>query len=187
MSTTRNRYIFSTTLAAVTSLATAAALAQPPAPPAAEVRAAMAKLAWLEGEWQGEGWRTTPQGKVTYAAEETGEYDVDGLVLVMHGRGWNEGPNGEIIEGHLALGVLSFDAMTKQYHFDAYVKQGYQSRGTPTVGEKEYRWSYPAGPNTEMRYHAWLSDDGEWTETGERCVGDACTPVMGMTLKKIAD
>lgn len=162
------------------------AVAQPPAPPAPEVRAAMQKLAWLEGEWRGAGWYNTPGGKETYEVSEKAHFHLDGLILVVHGRGWSVAEDGTEIEGHKAFGVLSYDAYAKTYRFDAFVKEGYQSRSEPQVGENEYRWSHPAGPNAEMRYHARLSDDGEWIESGERCVAENCTPVMEMRLSRIS-
>ena len=42
------------------------AAAQPPQPPAPQVKAAMAKLAWLEGDWEGTGWRDGPAGRETW-------------------------------------------------------------------------------------------------------------------------
>ena len=160
------------------------AAAQPPAPPAPQVKAAMAKLAWLEGDWAGAGWRDGPAGRETFNAAEKVHWELDGLVLVFHGRGWDEKENGETAEGHKAFGVLSFDAFAQAYHFDAFVKEGYQTRSTPEVGDNEYRWSYPAGPGMEMRYHARLTEDGDWLETGERCAGGACTTFFEMRLKK---
>ena len=64
------------------------------------------------------------------------------------------------------------------------MKQGYQTRSDPTVGDKEYRWSHPAGPEIVMRYHAQLTVDGEWLETGEQCKAEACTKFFEMRLKK---
>lgn len=160
------------------------ALAQPPQPPAAQVRDAMAKLAWLEGDWHGAGWRATRDGKETFYVDERVRFHLDGIVLVVEGRGWSVDETGAEIEGHKALGVFSYDAFARSYRFDAFVKEGYQSRTTPEIGENEFRWSVPAGPSAEMRYHARLTDKGEWVETGMRCAGDACAPALEMRLEK---
>ena len=163
------------------------AMAQPPQPPAPQVRAAMEKLSWLAGEWRGEGWRFGPAGREEFFVAETVEWDVDGLVLVVHGDGWSVDDEGNRIDGHKALGILSYDAFARSYHFDAFVKEGYQSRSQPLVGEKEYRWSHPAGPGAEMRYHTRLTDNGDWLETGERCVEGTCSPFLEMRLAKITE
>lgn len=164
------------------------AAAQPPGqqhqPPAPQVKAAMAKLAWLEGAWEGTGWRDGPHGRETFNASEKAHWELDGLVLVFHGRGWDEKDTGETVEGHKAFGVLSFEPFSQTYHFDAFVKEGYQTRSNAEVGDNQYRWSYPAGPEMEMRFRARLTGDGEWLETGERCAGEACTKFFEMRLKK---
>lgn len=173
-----------TSCVVVAAVAANDAMAQAPAPPAPEVREAMQKLAWLEGEWRGAGWYNTPAGRETYEVSEKAHFHLDGLILVVQGRGWSVDEDGAEIEGHKAFGVLSYDAYAKTYRFDAFVKEGYQSRSAPQVGENEFRWSHPAGPNAEMRYHARLSPDGEWIESGERCVAEKCTPVMEMRLSR---
>ena len=171
----------------LTILAASTAAAQPPAPPAPQVKAAMEKLSWLVGEWEGTGWRDGPAGRETFNAAEKVHWELDGLVLVLHGRGWDVKDSGETVEGHKAFGVLSFDPFAQSYRFDAFVKQGYQTRSDPTVGDKEYRWSHPAGPGAEMRYHARLTDNGDWLETGEHCIEETCSPFLEMRLSKITD
>ncbi|WP_428406993.1 hypothetical protein [Hyphococcus sp.] len=172
---------------ALAALTASPSLAQEGALPAPQVREAMAKLGWMKGEWDGTGWRVTPQGREDFAAHELVEPQVEGLVLLLHGRGWALHEDGSIGEeaGHLALGVLSYDAFRRTYVFDSYVKEGYQVRGNPAVGDNEFRWSHPAGPGVEMKYHARLTDDGEWLETGERCEAEACSLFLEMRLKKI--
>ncbi len=183
MKNTHNIKILLMVGAIVTAAATPA-LAQPPQPPAAQVRAAMAKLAWLEGDWQGEGWRATRDGRETFYVDERVRFHLDGIVLVVEGRGWSVNEHGAEIEGHKALGVFSYDAFARTYRFDAFIKEGYQSRTTPEIGENEFRWTVPAGPGAEMRYHARLTEKGAWVETGERCAGDACAPALEMRLEK---
>lgn len=167
------------------ALAAGPAAGQPSADPAPQVREAMSKLAWLEGAWRGEGWRARPGGRDTFNVTETVYFKLDGLILILEGRGWSIGENGADIEGHKAFGVLSYDAYAQTYRFDAFVKQGYQSRAEPQVGENEYRWSHDAGPGAEMRYHARLTADGEWFETGERCVDEQCVQIFEMRLSRI--
>ncbi len=168
------------------SMATAGAAAQAPAAPAPAVRAAMEKVAWLVGEWEGEGWRAGPDGVVeTFKVRERVEPKLGGLILLIEGRGWSDGADGAAIEGHHAIGVFSYDAYAQQYHFDAFVKEGYQTRATPEISEHYYAWSHPAGPSAEMRYAAELSEDGAWRETGSYCRGDDCRQTFEMRLTRI--
>lgn len=161
--------------------------AQPPQPPAPVVKAAMEKLAWLEGEWEGTGWRDGRGGRETFKAAEKVHAELDGILLIFHGRGWSVGADGQEKEGHKAFAVLSFDSFAQTYRFDAFVKEGYQTRGEPVVGENEYHWSVPAGAGAEMRYHVRLTEDGEWFETGERCAGEICKQFFEMRLAKVSD
>ena len=154
-------------------------------PPAQAVKEAMAKVEWMVGEWEGEGWRADPQGDVhQFNVREVVEPKLGGLILVIEGRGWREGEGGERIENHHAVGIFSFDAYSRQYHFDAFVREGYQSRSTPEISEGKYTWSHPAGPNAKMQYTAQLTDDGAWLETGAYCRGDDCQQTFEMRLTR---
>ncbi|GJL95061.1 MAG: hypothetical protein DHS20C05_14660 [Hyphococcus sp.] len=183
----KNIRIFSGLLiGAVSSVALLSGPAAAQNPPTEIVKQAMEKFAWLEGEWRGEGWSYNREGgRDTFQVHEIATYQLDGVVLTFHGRGWSVDEDGAEVEGHKAFGVVSYDAYAQTYRFDAFVKEGYQSRSTPEVGENEYRWAVSAGPDAEMRYHARLEDDGAWVETGERCVEDKCTPMMQMRLEKV--
>ncbi len=164
---------------------------QPPTPtPAPTVKAAMAKLQWLVGEWEGEGWRAGSDGETeTFTVRETIEPKLGGLILLIEGRGWSEGDDGARIDAHHAIGVFSYDAYGRRYHFDAFVKEGRQTRTTPAVAENSFTWSHPAGPGAEMRYVAQLTDDGAWDgawlETGSYCRDDDCRQTMEMRLTRI--
>ena len=173
--------------AAATPESASPATAQNYTPPAETVRAAMQKLAWLEGEWRGEGWRLNRQGeRETHHAKEIVTPQIGGIILTVEGLGWDFNDAGEKIVGHHAFGVLSFDPQKQAYQFSAYVQQGYQSHSSPTVGENSLEWSLAAGPDVEMRYKARLNDDGEWLETGEHCTSNGCVEISGMRLTKVA-
>ncbi len=152
--------------------------------PKAEVKAAIEKLAWLQGTWEGEGWHYTHAGKrETYNIKEQIVSKLDGIILAVEGRGWSVDAEGNEIEVHHAVAVMSYDPFAKDYRIHAFTRDGFQTATTPEVGEMSYRWTVPAGPGAEMRYHARI-EDGEWVESGERCAGDKCTPAMEMRLRK---
>ena len=160
---------------------------QQPAPKtrAAAVKDALQKLAWLEGDWTGEGWAMTRSGtKETFNVTEKVVTKLGGLIIVAEGRGWSYDDAGNEVEGHRAFGVLSYEPFSKEYRFNAFVRDGYQTTATPDVATNSYRWAVPAGPGAEMRYHARLEDDGVWVESGERCAEEKCTPSMEMRLTK---
>ena len=169
--------------AAATALSGALAQHQAPAP---AVKEAMAKVAWLTGEWEGEGWRAAPDGEVhRFNVRETVEPKLGGLILLVEGRGWSEPAEGVRIDGHHAIGVFSYDAQARRYHFDAFVQEGYQTRSTPDVGDNHYSWSHPAGPGAEMRYTVQLTEDGAWLETGDYCREEECRQTFEMRLTRV--
>ncbi|MEO1135161.1 MAG: hypothetical protein AAFW68_00960 [Pseudomonadota bacterium] len=163
-----------------------AAAAQPPQTqtPAPMVREAMEKLDWMVGDWRGEGWRVMPGGREEFQVDEKVRHELGGLIILVHGQGWSVAEDGSKVEGHKAFGVFSYDAYAQSYHFDAFVKEGYQTRNRPDVGDNSFRWSHPAGPGAEMRYYARLTDAGEWLETGERCEAETCVQTFEMRLKR---
>ena len=163
----------------------APAQAQPPSP-APAVKAAMQKVAWLIGEWEGDGWRVTQSGAVeTFTVSEVVEAKLDGQVLVIEGRGWSHTQDGVRVDGHHAIGVFSYSAHEERYHFDAFVSEGYQTRATPEIGENTYSWSHSVGPNAEMQYTAQLTSDGAWFEIGSYCRADDCQKTFEMRLTRI--
>lgn len=174
------------TVSAITLCSALAAEEAAPTQSAAQIAGtAMEKFSWLQGEWEGNGWRATRDGKKTFNVHEVVSTQLDGLLLIVEGRGWSIDSDGNETEGHKAFGVFSYDVFAKSFHFDAFVKEGYQSRNKPEVGKNEFRWSHPAGPDATMHYHARLSKSGEWIESGERCVNEVCVQTMEMRLTKI--
>lgn len=168
------------------SLPPAVAAQSPASPPAETVRAALEKVGWLVGEWEGEGWQLRPDGtRDTFDVRETVRTELGGVLILIEGKGTATLPSGETVEGHHAIGVFSYDAFARQYHFDAFVKDGYQTRGTPVIEENRYHWSHPAGPDAEMRYTVQLDENGQWHETGSYCRADQCSQTFEMRLSRI--
>ncbi len=162
------------------------ATASDDASPAGVARTAMSKIAWIEGEWRGEGWRLTREGtRETFQVAESVAPKLGGLIFAVEGRGWGVDDDGKEVEGHRAFGVISFDPIRRAYQFDSFVREGFQAHTSPEVGNNSYRWSIPAGPGEEMRFEAKLTSDNEWIETGERCTEKGCVQTMEMRLQKI--
>lgn len=140
------------------------ALAQMPDPArVAAQKAAMDKLAFLDGEWRGpskmlvgkDTWRTMTQ------AERVGPM-LDGSVRVIEGRGYEA-------DGKLnfnAFAVISFDPDTKAYTMRSW--QGGRVGDFPIeVIENGFKWDLEAGPSVKINYVATVKD-GVWTEIGAR-------------------
>ena len=123
--------------------------------------AAMKKLSFLVGEWQGESWMQMGPEKRTSKGTEVVQLKLGGLLLVVEGR-FESG--GQVI--HNAYGVLSYDPRAKQYRFHAYTANGYMADAKVDVKETGFDWSFEPNPGTTVRYEMRLDDKGEWLEKG---------------------
>ena len=149
--------------AAVAAFAvTAAAQTPPPAPPSvAAQQAAMAKLAFLDGWWEGEGWTTQPGGtRLTFRQTERVGPLLDGAVKLIEGKG--QGTDGS---GFNALGILSPAAEPDTYDFRAYAQGRVGTFKARLVAPGQLVWEIPAGPN-RIAYTMTVKD-GVWHEVGD--------------------
>lgn len=142
-------------------------------------RGALAPLAKMEGVWRGTASMTLPSGKrhVITQTERAGPF-LGKTVMVMGGRGYE--PDGRV--SFNALGIVSYDPMTKGYSMQAYA-QGYAGNFKLKLTPDGFSWSIPEGPTT-MRYTATIKN-GTWHEVGERVMpGGKSMQTFEMTLKR---
>lgn len=170
-------------LAPVAMLAAPAAHAQQTDPAMIDAeRAAIARLAWMDGIWRGPAVTQGMAGAHTVTQTERIGSLLGGTVKVVEGKGFN--PDGSV--GFNAFGIISYDPATKAYAFRSYA----QGRAgtftiTPTEGSG-YIWEIPAGPMT-IRYTATL-EAGKWHEVGDRVMpGQPPQRFFEMTLTRLGD
>ena len=125
----------------------------------------MAKLSWMDGNWQGPAETTTPNGPHRVTQTERIGNLLGGTIKLLEGKGFTA--DGSI--GFNAFGVVSYDADAKTYSLHSYAL-GREGSFALTPTATGYVWEIPAGPAT-IRYTATLKD-GLWTEVGDRIVGD---------------
>jgi len=144
-------------------------------------RAAMARLAWMDGEWRGPAVTQAEGGEHRVTQTERIGGLLDGTVKVIEGRGFN--PDGS--KGFNAFGVISYDPSTDRFEFRSYA-QGRSGTFTITPTGDGYVWEIPAGPTT-IRYTATLAD-GTWTEVGDRVMpGRPPVRFFEMKLRRVGD
>lgn len=164
--------------------ATASAGEQPPNPQAliAAQKAAMSKVAMLDGQWRGPASMTMPDGTVhKFTQTERIGPMLDGSLRVIEGRSYDD-------KGHTvfnAFAVLSFDPASRTYTMHSYA-QGHSGDFKFTPTSDGYHWEIPAGPTT-MRYTAVIKH-GHFSETGERMVpGQPPVKFFNMELTRLGD
>lgn len=151
-------------LIALSWLAVAAPLAAQRLGAGAAVDSAMAPLAWLIGDWEGEGSMQTRTGREGAAVREKVESRLDGRVLVMEGIGREptSDETGRVV--HHAFGVLSYDPEKRQYIFRAF-RDGGAIDPAGRLADGVFIWEFEV-PGGRTRYLI-RQDKGEWLETGE--------------------
>lgn len=173
-------------LAAGAALATSAipAQAQMRTDPAviAEQKAAIAKLDKLRGEWRGTATITGPGGTLKLVQTERVGPMLDGTVMVVEGRGTDEG--GKLVFN--AFAVISYDAATDQYAMNSWT-DGRSGKFPFAVTDKGFDWSVPLPNGATIQYSATLAD-GKWVETGSY-VGQGMPPVefAKLDVQRIGD
>lgn len=130
----------------------------------------MKKLAFLTGDWRGEGWIEMGPGKrSTFKQTEAVQSKLNGTVLIIEGLGKGQiGNTGEEGVIHNALAVISYDAAAKKHQFRAFRADGNYIDANVTVGDKQLVWGFrDPQRGTEIRYTIKLTDTGQWREVGE--------------------
>lgn len=160
-------------------------------PNIAAQKAALGKLAWLEGRWEGAGWTILPNGeRATFRQTEDVALRLGGAILVIEGRGYPT--TGAMTPDTLlfnAFGVVSFDDQRGAYAFRSYA-MGYASTFSASLrddGAFEWRIAPPGAP--QMRYVITQPEPGVWFEIGERSSdgGATWTQFFEMRLTKKTD
>ena len=162
----------------------------PPTPPAVLAQlAAMKKLDWVVGEWQGTGWIQFGSGdRRTFRQSETIKRQAGGLALVVEGLGKGVPPGGkEEVVIHNAFAVISYNDKTQQYRwFSVRAADGNIIDIVPQVSDNGYVWGFEDARAGNIRFTATFNDKGQWVETGERSRdGKTWTQFFEMTLDRV--
>lgn len=177
--------ILSSILTLIFSLPLAAQAPPPGADAVAAKRAAIEKVAFLAGEWEGGGYFEYSPGKQQrFQGMERVETRLGGQILLFEGRHLAaEGERkGEVV--HEAFAVLSWDDRAKSYRFRTYTSEGRGGEFDGRVEGGAFVWTLP-NPEGRTRYTLKLDPQGRWFETGESSSdGKSWKKFFEMTLTK---
>jgi hypothetical protein len=151
--------------------------------PKSNQRAEMQKLGWLIGQWKGSGWiQMGPQGRKEFTQTEKIEGKLDGLVLVIEGRGTSK-EDGSVV--HNALAFVSYDDRAKTFRWRAFTNDGRQTDTVAQVRTDSLEWGLDIPQRGRMRYTLTLNENGEWFEVGEMTQdGQSWHKFFEMTLRR---
>ena len=145
-------------------------------------RAAMAKLAFMDGVWRGPAWTMMPSGEkhTVTQTERIGPF-LNGAVKVIEGRGYDARDSVTFN----AFGIVSYDPARKVHTLHSYA-MGMAGDFAFTPNDSGYVWTIPAGPMT-IRYTAVVRGT-KWREIGERLApGADAVQFFEMNLVRVGD
>jgi len=144
----------------------------------------MEAIAWLIGEWKGEGWTMTGPGQRSeFQGTESVESRLGGTVLVIEGRHYEKNDSEHPV--HNALAVVSYDARKSVYRFQAHAVGRPSLDTTGVIDGGAFVWSMET-PSGVIRYRIRQTESGDWHETGERSTGAGqWFPFFEMTMRRV--
>jgi hypothetical protein len=152
-------------------------------PDLAEQQAAMARIAGMVGDWQGEANVTFPVTRTVHQSEHI-ESAMNGLLLVIRGTGYAtaERSGAPIFN---AFGVISYDDARDLYEFRVYNDGRAATATARFLDDGRLQWTMDFSP-VIIRYTIALDGDS-WRETGEmsRDGGATWTPTIDMALRRV--
>jgi hypothetical protein len=136
--------------------------AQPP-----DASAELKRLAFLVGEWEGNGWVTMgPSGRHEVSIRETARWAAGGTVLVLDGLGVERRADGTERPVHQAFAVISWDPTASHFRIRAYRADGGEVEDNPVVTEQVVVWGFRDPQAGQVRFTLRLDND-TWHEVGE--------------------
>jgi hypothetical protein len=158
-----------------------------PASPAIDVaaqRAAMQKLAYMAGKWQGEGWMESGGVRHGFRGGEIIQEKLGGLALLIEGTFYDLDHPDRQTPVHSTLGVISYVPSTSTYRFLSWLASGRSGEQELVLRENGWEWRLESSWGT-IRYVMQLRPGGEWFEIGERSSdGETWHKFFEMTLRK---
>ena len=163
----------------------AAAVQQPPrAPDVNAQRQAMKKLAFLIGQWAGDGRMLRASGEwVEFHQTEHVEYKLDGLLLVIEGVGRAKNDGQPLLQ---AYAITSYDDATGKYHMRAFNDGRWLETDIDMADNgKGLTWGFTVG-DVRTKSIMRLTDAGEWSENHEITIGTQLPrKFMELTVKPV--
>lgn len=182
--TMRSKAWISTSALALLFLLSTTPTAAQQAEVAAAKEAAMDRIAFLAGEWEGEGWMRAGERSGSFRGTESVTPLLGGRVLVIEGR-HHEPESGEQV--HHAVAVVTYDAEAGHYWFRSEVDGAGGVDATGEMVDDAFVWTMTT-PWGTMRYTIRLNEAGEWHEIGEMTRdGDNWVQHFEMTMRRVGD
>jgi hypothetical protein len=153
----------------------------PEGPSPTEV-AAMKKLGFLEGKWEGTGWMQQGRERLECIGTETIQFKLHGKAVLIEGR-FTDKVSKKVV--HETMGVVTFDEKSSKYDLHTYLFNRPNGSFELKVVENGFMWQMKPGNDIVIDYTMRL-ENGEWLEIGEVAVpGRPKMKFLELKLKKV--
>ena len=152
------------------------------------VAKAMQRLSFMQGTWKGDSTMTMgPDRKRTSQMVERGRFALQNSIFIFEGQGTAEGPGAKPFIVHDAMGIISYDAQSKEYRLRTYRAGGETLDADIDVGDNKIVWSFSRNGVGKIRFTLTVTEGNRWTEIGEMSRDDGKTwmPFFEMNLNKV--
>jgi hypothetical protein len=133
--------------------------------PKKETVDAIQKLAFLTGNWKGNGYVQMGSQKHSFNESETIAMKLNGTIIQIEGEGRDLQNPGLII--HQAFAIISYNIQNAKYLMKAFRGDGEQiDADTKLTDDHSFQWSFANPMAGQIRFTITVSDN-KWTEIGE--------------------
>jgi hypothetical protein len=142
------------------------------------------KMNFLVGNWKGEGWMITPDGKrITFRQTERIQSKLGGPAILIEGEGKNSEDDRTFFQ---SLAIINYDERNKRYRFISQTNLGTYAESEAKLIEGGMEWGFRIPEVGRMRYTIKLTEKGDWFEIGEYSPDDKIwQKFLEMTLKRV--
>jgi hypothetical protein len=146
-------------------------------------RAAMKKLGFLVGKWNGEARLLRgPSEWMDMHQSEEAQYKLDGLILVIEGVGRTKSDSHSVLQ---AFGIISFDDETATYRIRAFNDGRFLESEVKLLDQDNaISWGFALGQMTTKSVLR-INESGEWTELAEIKIGsEPAKTLLELTVRR---
>ncbi|MEO5671990.1 MAG: hypothetical protein ABIR26_14970 [Ramlibacter sp.] len=151
-------------------------------------RAAMDKIGWLAGNWEGNAVTQTREGESRSVSTEVVRRAAGGTAILIQGKHFRvlpDGGRGDVV--HDTAGMITFDVQAGKYRFSTQLADGKSGVFDGAMEGNTFNWRLPL-PGAHVRYDIVRNERGQWAELGFYCrEGAPCAPIFRMTLDRKGD
>lgn len=159
------------------------AMPQVSAGPSAAELAAMKKLNFIVGKWEGEGWVQRGPQRETYKGSEIVQSKLQGKALLVEGMHFDPATKKVV---HETLAVITYDEKTGKYRFNTYLFNQPNGEYVLSALDNGFTWQMKPQEGMVIDFTMKLTN-GEWFEIGEITMpGREKMKFLEMRLKKVA-